>query len=1422
MYATMSGATLRTTLTQITRRSCLFVLAAMMMVLAPALHGQAVTATMSGTVTDPKGAVLPGATITITDELTHSTRSTDTTKDGSFSVPDLVPSTYTVKATAQGFAPKALSGLEIHTGDQIRLPVISLAIGAASDTVTVTSLAGQILTTENGQRTATLTYSDIQDLALQTRDTTELLKVLPGVVQVGSGGYNALSTTTGNSAIGNGMGVNGAPYKGGTSLNMDGANVLDVGDDFASLATVNPEMTQEVQVQSTNFGADEANGPVVVNTTGKAGGEHYHGEGYFDVRNDIFNANDWADNHRTPVQPKAGAHYYYPGGSISGPIPHTNKKLFFFGGFEILDQNQGNANQLNFTEATPAMLRGDFSMDDPDNAALCPGGFYNNISGIGVTSTSTYTPSNSVGSGVNGSIGSWCQNITTDNGNQYYTVFPDGSTVAGNLGAPITTSYNNNGTQKYYTNSYGGKMPSQFIDPNMLAFSKVWPAWSSPVILHTLAAIQNNGGNNVHIPIQNNDNGWVARGRIDYNWNSTNQFYISYQQSYDHQLTGGCGIGLYTGCGGNLQFPGGGTETLTYSKILNGHYVHIFSPTLTNEALASWVWGNIPHEPVNPSADFRTTLGATFGCYYCGIGQKYMPLTNGSTGIPVVGTADVWEPSNYYIVQKAIPTFADNLTKVWGKHTLKFGATTSNTDNYQGSQGNTGMQGNITIGGSSPDPLINSNGNYNYFARQTTIPLYGCTPCNGYGGVVGQNMGSSNNVVNFLVGSATGYGETNGEPLTDLAFQNIGFYGNDQIKASKKLTVEVGFRFEHIGAWYDRQGNGLAVFNPVRVLPDFYAGKYAPGYYWHGIDAGVPLSGKPDRFLFVEPRFGLSYDLFGNGKTTLRGGWGAYKYQEATNAPQGALTTAQQLLTFNASSVLQQSANSTFLASQIGELKPFAPNCQVQCVQANGQSGFDPHDYGVPLTYSYNFTVDQRLPWNMLLDVGYVGNRTTHIQDTFGGNGDGSGPGGYDNQNKTPLGAYGKTVGVGVGSMYVPNPIGDPFTHRLMCNPEQFTANCGNTTAATSQDYDFRPYGRGTSCSGAFNATTNPNSLNVANPNCIIYGTNTVNMYDHFSYQNYNALQIQLVKRAGPVTLNANLTWSKSLGTESTLDPFHISTNNSYDNLQRPWVFNSSYIYREPNFWHGNRFVGGAINGWTLSGITLWQQGNNTDPSITIQYDPQTLPSYTGQSVTLSGQTYSASQLNLASNSTGVGASTFFGSNAGISTTRPDTTCNAKSGLALYQLYRPCFTASPFGQSGGLSLPYVAGQAYFENDLSLSKTFTIHEQNKVQFKITATNWLNHPTPAFNSAGGENTNETYLYDYNTHALRPNDRCNDSAASDLPAGVAVGSCNPGKAYAATNQYVQPGEKPEDLFAQQHGKLGFGPLNERILELNVKYQF
>jgi len=1349
------------------RRSAIFILPliAVLVVAGQYAHAQTtVTATVSGTVTDPSGALVQGAAVSVINEATGDVRTTESNKSGVFAVPNLNPNTYSVKVVSKGFAPKELTGIDVHVGDQIKLPTFVLAIGATTDTVTVTSVAGQILSTENGQRSETLTYSDIQDLALTGRDTSELLKVLPGAVVVGNNGYNDLSTTTGNSAVGNGIGLNGAPYKGGTAINMDGASILDIGDDFSGLATINPEMTQEVQVLTSAFGADTANGPNVINTTGKSGGEHFHGGGWFVVRNDVMNANDWQDNHHLPApNPKGGASYYYPGGDIGGPIPFTHKKAFFYGGFELPFQNQGNANILRLSIPTPEMLGGNFSMDNANNRILCPGGFVNSAStNVGVA-------------GASYNQGSWCQNIAQSNGNTTFSIFPNGSTATAMPGT-VTSTY---GTTTV-VGSNGGYVPASAIDPNMLAFTKVWPAWNSPYIATSTQQIINNGGYNYYQPVINHDNGWVARGRVDYNWNSTNQFYISYQQSYDSQLAGSCGQSFYAGtcANNNLQYPGGGLTKQTFSKVLAGHYVHIFSPTLTNEALASWVWGNIPILPgLNPAANFRSTLGANIGCVYCA-NPKYMPTFGGSQGAYVgVAQPDDWEPGNYYIVQKAVPTFADNLTKVWGKHTLKFGAMTSNTDNYQGNQ-STNLQGALSFGGTPQNQ-------YNFFARQGACAA---SVCNGYGATAGQNMGSYNNTVNFLMGNLTNYQESNSAPLSDIAFQTVAIYADDQIKATRRLSFQVGLRFEHIGWWYDRQGTGLAVFYPQRVLPDFYAGKYAPGFYWHKIDAGIPLSGRSDRIGFLSPRFGLSYDVFGNGKTLVRGGYGAYRYQEAANTPQAALNTAQGVQNFSANSITSSLSNSTFLLSQIGQFQALASNCQVQCAN-NGQSGYDPNDHYIPLTYSYNFTIDQRLPWNMLIDIGYVGNRSIHLAD----NGqDGTSTGGFDNQNKNPFHAYGQLVnGQWVGNV-------DPFTKKTICNPE----NLGATCSSGSGDADFRPYGRGIACTSA------------ANPNCTIYGTNGVNMLQHNDYQNYNALQAQLVKRSGPVTINASFTWSKTLGTVVTWDPFHIAPNNTYVNLNRPFIFNSSYIYREPNFFHGNRLVGGAINGWMVSGITLWQDGsslvsNGGGPSINIQYDPASINTYNAA--------HPGNQLSLTANTRGVGASTFFGTNAGIVTGRPQLTCDPKSGLKKYQLYRPCFVAAGFGSSGGFGLPFVAGQAFLENDLSLSKTFTVHEHNKIQFTASAFNWLNHPLPTYGS--GESQTEYYFYDYNTHAITVNDTCGNNPTL---ANVS-GSCNPGSPIVASNNYGTANGHPEDLFGTQHFKQGFVSGNsQRTMELELKYNF
>ena len=404
---------------------------------------------------------------------------------------------------------------------------------------------------DSGQRQAVLSSKDIDNLALQGRDTTELLKILPGATTVSGGltqsnpSFSDINVSANESSIGNGINLNGVPNRGGTALLSDGVSILDPGDNASSIGIISPEMTQEVSVQASNFGAYQQNGPVVVSAISKSGTANLHGEGYFDARNDALNANDWQDNHQGIG--KAGAHYYYPGGNVGGPIPYTQKKVFGFFGYERFLQNQGNANNLKSYIPTPEMMAGDFTSDNADNRALCPSGFSS-------TATNTY-----------------CNDLTG-------TVLPDGTTVT------------------------NGHVPAKFLDPGAAALASFWPkANANPLTTP--------GGYNYYQPIVNTNNGWVWRARMDYNLSENDKFFVAYQQAYSGELAQGNGAHIYWTPGNSIPYPGGGLFGKVYTKAISGHFVHVFNQTTTNEFIAAWGFGNFPFGPPSTTAADKSTLG---------------------------------------------------------------------------------------------------------------------------------------------------------------------------------------------------------------------------------------------------------------------------------------------------------------------------------------------------------------------------------------------------------------------------------------------------------------------------------------------------------------------------------------------------------------------------------------------------------------------------------------------------------------------------------------------------------------------------------------------------------------------------------------------------------------------------------------------
>ena len=277
----------------------------------------------------------------------------------------------------------------------------------------------------------------------------------------------------------------------------------------------------------------------------------------------------------------------------------------------------------------------------------------------------------------------------------------------------------------------------------------------------------------------------------------------------------------------------------------------------------------------------------------------------------------------------------------------------------------------------------------------------------------------------------------------------------------------------------------------------------------------------------------------------LRGGWGAYRFVTQVNDVAAALVTAQHVLGYNLP------GGKNVMLSQLSQLayKPCTQYCG-----SGSQTGFDPSDYGQPLTTAYNFTVDQRLKWNSLFDIAYVGSNTSQLSINSEGI-EGSNFAALADQNKTP-----------VGALFKP----DPVTGVLSTNPENLAVNPNFTTltgTATGNSYsDYHPYG-------------------------YAYGTNSVYVNRGLSYTNYNALQVAWIKTSGRLGYNLNATWSKTLGTGLQENPYDVRLNYGPTSVDRPFVFNASYYYQTGNIHMFNSFVNGTLSGWTISGISTWQAG---------------------------------------------------------------------------------------------------------------------------------------------------------------------------------------------------------------------------------------
>ncbi|WP_420236713.1 carboxypeptidase regulatory-like domain-containing protein [Telmatobacter bradus] len=1178
---------------------------------------------------DQTHAVVPQASVQLTNVLTNDLRKTTTNSAGIFSFSGVPTGDYKLDISAKGFNKYIQTDIHLDPGDQRTVREIALSVqSAVNESVTVTAATDQI-NYDSGEQSSLITANDMKHLAIEGRDATELLKILPGMAIANSDGtvdntaYDP-SQVTRSGALGQ-YAANGTPLN-GQALLTDGADITDPGAYGHALQPINFDQISEMKIQTSSFTADTAHGPIVMNAVSKSGGSDYHGSMYVHARTNQLDTTDWIAKYTS--QSKPPDHQVYPGFTLGGPVklPFTgfnrSKALTFFVGGEDYAQrsvyayNSASSATLTALVPTPNMKKGIFSSDE----------------------------------------------LKKYLGSEYQT----GSTcskVDPNICAVPTLSLNKSAISN-------GNI-SAFIDPLGQAIMSGMPDPNTANV---------NNYNYVTTNLQD-ANFWQGKARVDYSISESEKLFASYSV-----FKGKKGIPQnpwYSerGTMGGINTPGGGLLDQERSHVVSVNWTSILSSTFTNELYGGFGYY---HETFQPKS-----LAATQGNPYEGVfalQDSVMPALQdyGNDGLPLSRLTDGTYGGVYAI--KQLRMFGDNATKQLQRHTLRAGLFYQYESNPQ-SQAFQITNGSISqyyIGSSFVDP------------------------------VAGTQYTSGNYLANLMEGIAVTYQQMNKQVEPNLYFYNLSGYAQDHYRITRTLTADIGIRLEHLTPWSDAHGTGIPIFDAndyaTKAASAIAGGAVEPGMLTHTLDKTIPLSGRPTRGVFVEPRLGFAWDPNGRGQTVVRGGYGIYRAHDSYNDASAGMTTALGQRTYTATKTLFSSLSSYQKLTGCTNTTTCAAN---DFVADSNLTAYKRGDDEEPRVRTYNLSIDQQFPKKITMEIAYVGNTSDKILNN----------GSSQNTNAADLNSL---------------PIGSLYT--VMPN-------------------------RGTSVTGAGQTPTMFGTLAASGlTQAQIDSYKKYPLYDHVYvpshniYAHYNALQVAVTRQTGQMLFTANYTWSKALGVLFGMnngygaDPFNYRNDYTYETYDRRHIVNATFSYTEKNYFK-ERAVGLLANGWEVSGIMGYQAGANLPSTYSMNFGMSgTLTVPLGTTATTNGSVSTCTSTTATTCTISVSNTSLLGTpDVNL---QPTLLSNPKATGNHHYFNNDAFGVAAIGTNGAYRMPYLPGPPFFDLDTTLAKTFKISERQSTRFSVSAFNVLNRANRSFSSVL-PNTYELTAFNQTSTSLAASD-------------------------------------------------------------------